>query len=203
MFLSAAIFIASACLFYGCPKTYEYFIDQETKDYCLFGENSYWIFQDSATLRIDSIVIDNPILYELQEGKGYSKSFIESYVTLISSYSQGNVISVMAGLSTGYRCDYSPLSVCYLVFDVAYHNGKINEICYYQRNCVLFDEIENCLLDESCYSNVKIFINRDSEKSYKLFYWAKNVGLIRTEIYGNDSVVVKNLIRYNVKPYKN
>ncbi|MDL2309207.1 hypothetical protein LJC53_06465 [Bacteroidales bacterium OttesenSCG-928-C03] len=66
-------------LFSGCDswKTdLEALIDQESKDYCLFAEGSYWIYQDSATLDIDSVVIDIPIEYISYEKDGeYGATF--------------------------------------------------------------------------------------------------------------------------------
>ncbi|MDR2979175.1 MAG: hypothetical protein LBV02_01835 [Bacteroidales bacterium] len=49
---------------------------------------------------------------------------------------------------------------------------------------------------------VKIFEFDDDLGKKEIYYWAKHVGLIREEIYRNDSVVsIRNLIGYNVKPY--
>ena len=54
------ILCISITLFTGCDswKTdLKADIDQESKDYCLFAQGSYWLYQDSATLKIDSTVV--------------------------------------------------------------------------------------------------------------------------------------------------
>ncbi|MDR2834995.1 MAG: hypothetical protein LBV69_02160 [Bacteroidales bacterium] len=64
--LHIVCFAALCCLFYGCPaeKQETVYIDQESKNYCLFKEGSYWIYQDSVSQKNDSVV-----LYEVREGK--------------------------------------------------------------------------------------------------------------------------------------
>ena len=48
---------------------------------------------------------------------------------------------------------------------------------------------------------VKIFKFSDKEIE-KVFYWVQYIGLIREETYINDTAIVRNLLKYNVKPYK-
>ncbi|MCL2290440.1 MAG: hypothetical protein FWC34_07035 [Bacteroidetes bacterium] len=129
------------------PKEYKYLIDQETKDYCLFGESSYWIYQDSATLNVDSVVIDKP-------------------------FTSGEILDI---------------------YPYNYHETD---------NTILLEKKDYYSIDESTYSNVKIF--KYSKNGFeKLFYWAKHVGIIRVEVYENNAPIsVRNLVRYNVKPYK-
>ena len=61
--------------------------------------------------------------------------------------------------------------------------------------------------------NVKIFEHRypfysEKRRIVEMYYWAKHVGLIRKEVFKYDEewipvdTMIKNLIRYNVKPYK-
>ena len=58
------IFVVSIVLFSGCPigsdanKTvYNYTPNDELYDYCAFDEASYWLYEDSATHEIDSVVV--------------------------------------------------------------------------------------------------------------------------------------------------
>jgi len=201
IYITSVVFLLNIC-FITCinPDRYIY-IDQETKDYCLFGQGSYWIYQDSATLEIDSVVINNPIIYELDKSKGYSTEFNENYQTNILSYSVDSAYSIITGLHSGYTCNKSDLFSCLWGYHVIYHNGKINTTCEYYRNTILIDKKDNYSINGVDYSNVKIF--KSSEYGEQLFYWSKHVGLIRTEKHKNNSITVKNLIKYNVKPYNN
>jgi len=189
----------AAILLEACFKPTDYKIDQETKDYCLFAEDSYWIYQDSATLEIDSVVIDNPICHELEMSKG-DKSTQENYRTKISLYFQDNVCNFWVSLFAFER------NKCRFTFgdDAIYHNGKIMEPFPSRRenNLMLFEEINNYSINMIIYSNVKIF--KCSEYGIeKVFYWAKHIGLVRIEIHNsnNGNVTINNLIKYNVKPY--
>ena len=186
-----------------CDKSIgEIRIDQESKDYCLFAEDSYWIYQDSTTLAIDSVVIDNPIGYRFSRssGNGYK---CETYFIHTSSYFQNNILSFESRLTTSHA-DPDILKPCLLFGEngISYRNGEIGENFPHSRanTIILVEKKNNYSINGVSYSNVKVF-----EYNYlgikRIYYWAKYVGLIREEIYENDSVIVKNLVKYHVKPY--
>jgi len=178
-------------------------IDQESKDYCLFAEGSYWIFQDSATYAIDSVVIDKPVYYDFSRSSVNAYN-CESYSTRISSYSQDNIASRQVVLTTG-EANSDLEKTCVLevtTFGTMYHNGEIFEIVSNNHCVILVEKKANYSINGTTYFQVKIFEDNCRGEEKRIFYWAKHVGLIRTEIYNmynNDTVIVKNLIRYNVK----
>jgi len=59
------ILLLSGCLNIACfvKKDTKICIDQESKDYCVYDEGSYWIYQDSASHAVDSSVIEYPVTY--------------------------------------------------------------------------------------------------------------------------------------------
>ena len=204
---NASIILLASILLTACfkPKRYECLIDQEAKDYCLFEEGSYWIYQDSATLAIDSVVIDKPIKYDLieQPGKEGNTTWVwEEYSIYVSSCSQSGKLFSRVNLTISTRYASKHLKLCMLMKAPGeypyYHNGDIGE---YFRSLLLSEKRDNYTLNGITHFDVKTFEN-DCFKEKKIIYWAKHVGLIRTEIYEKDSVIVKNLIKYNVKPYK-
>ena len=94
-----------------------------------------------------------------------------------------------------------------------YHSGKMEEDTGKNKGLIFADQKNSYLINNIDFNSVKIFehyphisssiYNPTSEK--EVYYWAKNIGIIRVEKYNNnnDSLVsVKNLIRYNVKLYK-
>ncbi len=172
-------------------------IDQESKDYCLFAPGSYWIYQDSATLKEDSVAI-NSISYMFTRSveSGYD---CEQYRFGVYS----NVPFLDVRLTTG-DADGSLLKPCILstgTLGVKYHNGEVGE-CFNYPDLVLLERKNSCILNETTYIDVKIFKDPNTyTETEKIIYWAKHIGLIREEIYTNDSITVKNLIKYNVKPY--
>jgi len=199
------IFIITALLLgmllHACFKPEGILIDKESKDYCLFAEGSYWIYQDSATHIIDSVVIDKPISYSFgSEPK--RDPYRETYSTHISFYSQDSVSSILFDLTTG-EADSDLKKPCLLrsyFFATMYHNGEVFEkFPNFKSLPVLVKKEDSYLINGITYLNVKIFEENMRVGKKRICYWAKNIGLIRTEIYKNDSVIVKNLIRYNVK----
>jgi len=198
----------------ACPEGSWYskiYIDQESKDYCLFDQGSYWIYQDSATLAIEKVVIDNPIertfqLYMSSSDGGHRG---ETYSTMISSYSQNSKLSFNLTLS---RIDFS--ADCLFIKDnddTNYSDPKFKNSLYHNNQRVLLQDVELWLFEKKddymingiTFNNIKIFQDNYFEKK-RMYYWAKNIGLIRVERYDEkDSLIsVSNLIRYDVKPYK-
>jgi uncharacterized protein YeeX (DUF496 family) len=187
------ILILCGCL-NACFRLKEVKIDQESKDYCLFEQGSYWIYQDSATLKIDSVAIDKAPRYSTYQEDGYLG---EQYKFTEAHYSHDSTWTYWLILVAGMYDNYTIL-IGQLSREISYHNRRTGENV---NRTVLSENKNNFILNGIIYSNVKIFIF--SHKEFKLvYYWAKNIGLIREERYINDSVTVRNLIRYNAKPYK-
>lgn len=178
---------------YACTAPVSVKVDQETKDYCFFDQDSYWIFQDSLTLASDSVVLVSPIFYEIIRSAGSNKSELDLYSCMALSYSQEDSTTFYFQLYTDFP-SWSHLTSNYTI----YHNGKINE---YYKKTVLLDEKDSYSMNDVTYSNVKIFEHTSYNQKEK-FYWAKHVGIIRIEYVGEDFRTVRNLVRYDVKPYK-
>ena len=180
-------------------------IDQESKDYCLFGEGSYWVYQDSVTNNTDSVLLLQSLLECKEEGGEWGHNFIiEYYYANYCHYLSDTSISV------SYRLDPSRVYFfLVIVFSSEVQNIEKNTILIpYERFTDYYLSSYN--IGENIFNNVKIFIEKNiiiggylSNYSIKS-YWAKHIGLIRYEIYNSDNEILNtyNLIRYNVKPYK-
>ena len=196
-----AVTSLSACF---KAKRTEIRIDQETKDYCLFGEGSYWIYQDSATFAVDSIVVDKPIKYNLYESGEHNKRVWEKYSTQISLYTIDSLCGFYVELSNIGADEHSLIPCMFFTFRAEmYHNGKIGD-----GSPTKFKEKKDYLIINGVtYNDIKIFEHHypfysQNANKKEIYYWAKHVGLIREEIYEYDSLIsVRNLIKYNVKPY--
>ena len=187
----------------ACPKLEEIRIDQETKDYCLFAEGSYWIYQDSVTLIIDSVVINNPIDYRFSRSNANGCA-CETYSTNISLYSQNNMFVNFVNLTT-VEADADILKPCILVghsWGIMYHNCEVMEKVPNRSNAILLIASgDNYSINGVTFDNIKKFEYNYLEEK-EIYYWAKYTGLVRKEIYKKDSLIsIKNLIKYSVKPY--
>jgi hypothetical protein len=144
---------------------------------------------------MDSVVIAKQPTYGTVENGGYD---CEEYRLTFFSHSQDSISPFSSRLTTA-RETPNTVFIHDFSLDMSYHNGAIRENI---NRLIFIEKRNNYILDEIIYSNVKIF--NFSYKGVELvYYWAKNIGLIREERYLNDSTIyVRNLIRYNVKPYK-
>ena len=199
------ILLLSGCLNIACDfKLYpEIYIDQESKDYCLYAEGSYWIYQDSASHTIDSNVIEYPVTYTFSRSN-WNGCKCETFYFGISSFADDTTIYFALRLTTG-DADHELLKPCLLLLagEIKYHNGEIGETFpNINSDFVLYTKNNNFQINGKTYADVKIFkCSYPNMKIEKIFYWAKHIGLIREEIYKDSTVSVRNLIKYKVKPY--
>jgi len=205
IYKTCILLVLCGCLS-ACWKVSEIKIDKESKDYCLFGQGSHWIYQDSATLIIDSIVINKSVYYKFeQEGGGDGGPMCETYSTLISSYLKNNTRDFPVYLTTagiGSLDEACCLTTDFEVGKVMYYNGQLGSSMQRRNRIILLEEKSSYSLSKITFNDVKVFESEDLNKR-EIYYWAKHIGLIRKEIYETDSLIsVRNLIKYDVKPYK-
>ena len=197
------LFVVGSC---KAPKPYP--INQETKDYCLFDVGSYWVFQDSATLKTYSITITGIRPDKIWECPECENSREAYYIHYTCFYNDTNETSTGCLINDFSRIDY--LEVIYffsnsfqIPFYFNYHSGNIGttetasrlglQVCY--ENFYSSYEMNN-----HTYTDVKLF-SFGREQKHNM-YFAKHIGFIRSEIITPEERVTLNLIRYSVKPYK-
>jgi hypothetical protein len=196
-------FLATSCNY---PIQYYIYIDQETKDYCLFEEGSYWIYQNSADFMSDTMKVEN-VMYAkhgMSGGhagyerysiyvriSGYTGEISRSFL-LSSDETHTEQAAIRAGTAIFLFWFHYPTE-----FANFYHSGEVGTTSLQYTLDTLFPIYST---DNFVFSNVKRFVNiNDNHKCY----WAKHVGLIRIEEIQNDVPKVYNLIEYNINPYKN
>ena len=179
---------------------YEYI---EEKEYCVFKEGSYWIYQDSITNNMDSVALMQSLL-EIREINGELKfrEVIEFYTGEYCHYLSDTSIFLPYELQGGTSGG---------LFVIAFNSGIKDA----EKNMILsvpFDPGGNFLfsynIGENTFYDVRIFTKKNAIRDFPDYsikgYWAKNIGLIRYEIYNSDNKILNayNLIKYNIKPYK-
>ena len=179
-------------------------IDQESEDYCLFGVGTSWIFQDSATMKIFVVAIQNPITYGISESNNGVTGY--QYETSVTLHSQDVIQDIKVELTSRIMADYKNTKPCGIfivdyktIYPVMYHSGNIGEF-YDAPRLTFIEKKSQYSINGITFNDVKIF------EGYRkhTFYWARHIGLIRYEQYDpdNETFNIYNLIRYNVKPYK-
>jgi hypothetical protein len=217
------IFILTSIIFTGCDSWYtdlEAYVDEESKQYCLFGEGTYWVYQDSATLECDSVFICDVHYHKSNQANPRVAHKADSYTmsgSLIhnndfDNLQQYNMELYSRSIEASRLHDVTPKPIWmnnnrdddYLV---NYHNGDVGEMFgggVIFEGVILTDLIDTLPISNNVYYFVKCFSYKRKLSSYfRTWYIAKNVGLIRTEIENGEQRIVKNLTRYNIKPYIN
>lgn len=210
--ISIAIIISIA--YYSCLKKKYFYINQDTKDYCVFPEGSYWVYQDSVTGILDSVyLVEQRISVSNPGDTNYeSESIINIYkyynnnVLLIDEY----YARIHADIDEHY---YSIENI--LLLDTL---GSYDWIYYWNRDeewggkgllglysLELYNKYLAIIIDEVEYRdiicNLKYYNNRKNKTSEDkcYFYWARHVGLVKAVFHANtDSTVTKNLVRYHI-----
>ena len=213
------LLFATAIFYYGCDSSGDTIhIDQETKDYCLFEQGSYWVYEDSATLDTDSVVITTTPYFFLGDGRTdtWETYSYNTYVCFENTNKSFNSL-----IRPGFDAEFETQKPIWVYMNVTdnysnyryytYHNGSLGEqfwggidFPYFYLKYESFLEIYQ--LNNINHDKVKVFFLSDestpNETIMKL-YWAKHIGLIRIEDYTDSTqAVIKNLIRYNVENYE-
>jgi hypothetical protein len=184
-------------LFNGCRSySYEY-INQEVKDYFTFKERSYWIYQDSVTNNIDSVVLIQSLFKFIEDDGEWGHIFmVETYESKYCHYLSDTSI-FLSYLLNFWDYRFPTISFNSGIQDV--EKNRILWFSYYNST----DYLHSYNIGENIFDNVKIQKNTPIRDYSTKSYWVKNIGLIRYEIYNSNDEIINtyNLIKYNVKPY--
>ena len=187
-----AVFLLLAFLLTTCKKPQKNNLSEETKTYIMQPAGSWWVYEDSISGEIDSVVLISSeielvyhqtpyIEYEKLTNLFYSsktnknsKRWVQysSYGADIYLLEYGSNWRYIQGLNIGdpYGCEY-----------VAFYNT-------YE-------------MDGEIYENVKVFGNEPDEDypNYIKYFWAENIGLIRKSTYNSPNIhVVWKLKNYHI-----
>ena len=184
---------------------YEYvYIDQEIKDYCIFNESSYWIYQDSITNNVDSVVLmQSSLEFVKRSGEWGNNRILESYKSEYCHY--------LSDTSMVFSNNYSDeVLFPIVVFDSEIQNREKNIILRVSPGGIYSTSyyLPSYNIKENIFNEVKVLLANNvirgeiSDYSIKC-YWVRSIGLIRYELYNSNEEILNtyNLVKYNVKPY--
>jgi hypothetical protein len=219
-----AVLIAGAlCLGGSCCKKDELLeppvqhLPQELKDWMYFKQNTWWLYQDSASLIMDSVTVDSSRI-DIIDFTDPKSGDIQKRVERFSVFTFSNLNSYLYLYSTGLRCmdRYDPNRVCYDVFrDRYYQNSHAGMTIAFLFSPIIGSQVapngltavtlsaiyDSISIGNKYYYNiVKIeeTKNETEDNSQTVFYISKNFGIIRKEITTGNSVQIWNLIDYNI-----
>lgn len=201
------------------PKQYlNYVPTASIKPYAIFKTGTYWVYQDSATYKLDSVWVyhysetvdtvyykDNTyyvcpvLLYQTFSSKYRSNNYVQFNTGGEFLYKLNTVIEGVVD-STGFVGDWIK---CFNPFTIGSDRGFYTSfdisviLNYYPTYNVLqqpYSSVYKYSHTKDCSSYY--FISSQSYSNKTNTYYAPNIGLIRKEI--PDSNKVWNLIRYHI-----
>ena len=179
----------------------------------MFKEGSYWIYKDSITNNVDSVILTQSLIEYIEEHEGEWVATIrkmELYKGECSHYLSDTTIF------RSYRIEPEVVNC----FPIIVFNSGIQDLEKNIGLCVSaidrharISYLPSYSIEENNFNDVKIVWQKHpirvqpedyyTTDFYIRSYWAKNIGLIRYELYNSNEEILNtyNLVKYNVKPY--
>ena len=227
--ISLLVGIMGIIVFVGCTKDnrYVYTPNDELYEYCAFDSLSYWIYEDSVILQIDSIIVrtspqkSTDTVRVSPETTVFALTFTQTYELTDLRTMHSQCFVVKPTVSRSLSCLTSSINKTDDYYTSAnIETQQINPYFTYINNKTPSEDAINHGYNDGLYKysefldSIVIYGNTyydvkkiettaynysDTNTYYCIYYWAKNIGMIRREFFLSDSIVqVKNLIRYNV-----
>lgn len=178
------LFILSVLIFSfaNCKKDKPtYYMPQEFKDFILYSEGSYWIYEDSITGNTDSIYLSNYNI-NIAEPSHFDYKYEKLEQNFYSSFS----------IESQYRAETWLLQLedpsLYEYTGYGYYGGNKDANIEYISN---FDSLN---IKGVWYKDVKCIYNYDGNITY--YYWVKYIGIIKKEDKFNNQNW--QLIKYHI-----
>ena len=188
------------------PKP-EFFIDEDTKEYCVFNIGSWWIYEEEKGFHLDTqnLLINNNVTLESKNLSYKRKGFISKWQNSDDYYKGMNEIEIFNGPSrTEPKISYSSESFVIgpnLFEDITFISTKDTTFKFNpsgQYELKLLNAWDTIIIFNKKYNDVRCFdiLNGSYSAYQKKVYWARNVGKIRIE---RADGTIWNLIDYNIK----
>lgn len=170
----------------SCERLHErcenrYYFSEEFKSHTTFNKGSYWIYEDSIYHKKDSVYLDYQEIY-LHDNCDNNRKFEDRLIQHFhSSYFPSNNEYFLLDIGASQRI--------YTIIGSAYPMG------HYWVDGEKFDSV---LIKNVWYKDVTVC----QTPSKTLFYWAKNIGLIKKALrypYNNDTLIHFELVRYHIE----
>jgi hypothetical protein len=193
-------FLSSGCWYNGksIENSHTDFMDQEFKDYIIFPQGSYWVYQDSATLNTDSVVLYSQII-EIVDRKIPAGYYVETVDQKFSSSFRNDTFRIF-----GEAVKDEQYSSCLLFaeghsYNSFFSNKDIGDSINYILNNLKYSDFEAVKnINGVNFNEVKTFENihpgNISLSHPEKIYYAKKIGVVRKELFNGK---VWNLIRYH------
>jgi hypothetical protein len=200
VFLYMILLVLVSCEKDPPPEKTSYFMDDEFLANTVFKTGSWWVYEKDTLTPIDSIyVIKSEVTNVSHDSVDYN--WQRSAMQYKSSLN-GDTVTSLGDLEEASFTYYSKQKISTAPGSEALDFFSLKPVGYVLELSptlkMRYDTVRDVLVDSLPYTNVKIFQNLvtpSSPRLPKLLWYAKNVGVVRKELFNGE---VWSLVRYNV-----
>lgn len=208
LFLAVILIIHSSCKkdTEAVPVLQDYQFKPEFLSYVQLPLNSYFIYKDSATSVIDSVVVKESILERLympeQRDNLVSKTPAYNYQNFrlaLKKYSGSSATDWFEGFASAV---YGELKIIDRLRNIAYGGPAFYySLTTYNTVYSAYDIMPQMTVEGKTYNNVIMVMNANTSDTTASFYyrstyyWAKGVGIIKREVKTPGNIKTELLIR--------
>jgi hypothetical protein len=206
------LIIVLSLLFSGCEEKDKIPYDRisdEIKDWIFYKTDSYWIYQDSASLQTDSIVIESSYIkkkYHEQSMPKFDANYY--YDELLINYNKINYYSLLKEYMSSGSClsrvYNGGINYCFFDLDhqelglvIGCYNSDGDEessttlLTYYDAYFVHYNVKFNDVMEIKIEDHIRQCIN--------YYFLAKHMGIIKKKVVIDTTTQTWNLIRWNIE----
>ena len=190
------------------PKP-EYFIDQDTKDFCVFKVGSWWIYEKEGSAEKDCVWVTQSFEKKIgSNDRGNNTGNIRKgyQMILFSTFWQMQAVQITCWAGGDESFPDKNIFTELITFPLALEDNTflsttdtfVKFVPYFGYKFQLFDTLSTYSIGANKYNDVKSFIVNKGLHQYwqKRIYWARHIGKIR---YERGDGTIWNLINYKVE----
>lgn len=195
----------NVCTCRKSPPKPQYVMSQEFKDYTLFKNGSWWVYNRANSTDTDTMTVIKRDV-EIADPSYISYKWEQYLLHLKSTYYKNDTIILLGDVSSplDFDTDYSRYlySTSFSSFLITFFSNKPLKyrLSLYDNMETEYREFHNSItLNGITYNNVKVFeiFSRVpiDQRLPRVIHYAKNIGIVRKELWNGQ---VWNLVKQNV-----
>lgn len=170
-----------------------YNMPQEFKDYVMFPEGSYWIYEDSITNNIDSISLYKTNMLVKEDDHVYCNCKYETITQeFYSSFSNNIFLRYIEPFLADFENKY------------AYYLNSMSGYIFIFPQSSFFDPFKykyfnSIIINNAIYESVHVFERKMQGEDILIHYFVKHIGIIKRKIITtNNDTIVWELKNYHI-----
>lgn len=170
-----------------------YYMPQEFKDYVMFPEGSYWIYEDSITKNIDSISLYKTNMLVKDDDHVYC---ICKYETITQEFHSSFSNNIFLRYIEPFLADFENKYAFYL-------NSMSGYIFIFPQSSFgdpfKYKYFNYIIINDTIYESVHVFERKMQGEDILIHYFVKHIGIIKRKIITTDNdTIVWELKNYHI-----